>query len=165
MNNVFIKNKFTSTFLHTTLTITLLIGLFTGSQVSAESLSSIESVRYATLPGNRVQIILGLDSEVKTPLSFTIDNPARIAFDFANTISKLPKRSEPIGVGIAQSVTAITAKNRTRVILNLTEIVPYQVNTEGNQVYITLETQGSNEATVFAGSNDNASGRDRKSVV
>jgi len=159
MNNVFIKNIFTTTVLRTTLTITLLIGLFTGTQVTAESLSSIESVRYATLPGNRVQIILGLDREVKTPLSFTIDNPARIAFDFANTISKLPKRSEPIGVGIAQSVTAITAKNRTRVILNLTEIVPYQVNTEGNQVYITLETQGSSDATIFAGSeNNNASG-------
>ena len=158
MNNVFINNKFTSTFLRTALTIALLIGLFTGNQVSAETLSSIESVRYATLPGNRVQIILGMDREVKTPLSFTIDNPARIAFDFANTISKLPKRSEPIGVGIAQSVTAITAKNRTRVILNLTEIVPYQVNTEGRQVYITLETQGSNDVTTFAGSDDSASG-------
>ncbi|MCK4711132.1 MAG: type IV pilus secretin PilQ, partial [Gammaproteobacteria bacterium] len=61
---------------------------------------------------------------------------------------------------IAQSVTAITAKNRTRVILNLTEIVPYQVQTEGKQIYITLETQGSSEATIFEGvsTNDGASG-------
>jgi len=157
MNSAFINKKSTTLFVNTFFTILLLFGLITAKQAIGSQLSSIESVRYATLPGNRVQIILGLDQEVKTPLSFTIDNPARIAFDFANTISKLPKRSEPIGVGIAQSVTAITAKNRTRVILNLTEIVPYQVQTDGRQVYITLETQGSSD-TAFVSSNESAAG-------
>ena len=143
----------------TGLTIALLFTVFAGKQVIAASVASIESIRYATLPGNRVQIILTMDKEVKAPLSFTIDNPARIAFDFANTISKLPKRSEPIGVGIAQSVTAITAKNRTRVILNLSEIVPYQVSTEGRQVQITLDTQGSTDSSLAA----STSGGDSKS--
>jgi type IV pilus assembly protein PilQ len=82
-----------------------------------------------------------MSQETAKPLSFTIDNPARIAFDFANTNSKLPKRSQPIGIGIAQSVTAITAKNKTRVILNLTEVVPYSVTTEGNNVMITLDSE------------------------
>jgi len=157
MNSAFINKKPTSLFINTFLCLLLLLGFLALKPASAAALSAIESVRYATLPGNRVQIILGMDREVQTPLSFTIDNPARIAFDFANTISKLPKRSEPIGVGIAQSVTAITAKNRTRVILNLTEIVPYQVQTDGSQVYITLETQGSTDSS-FASSEDGAAG-------
>ncbi|MCK4710367.1 MAG: AMIN domain-containing protein, partial [Gammaproteobacteria bacterium] len=114
MNNAFINYKFISKLIKTGLIIGLFSGLLVSKQSFAVALSSIESVRYATLPGSRVQIILGLDREVEPPLSFTIDNPARIAFDFANTISKLPKRTAPIGVGIAQSVTAITAKNRTR---------------------------------------------------
>lgn len=150
MNHPFINKKFISAFMKTGITIALLLGVFAGKQAIAAPLAAIESIRYATLPGNRVQIILNMDRKVETPLSFTIDNPARLAFDFANTISKLPKRSEPIGVGIAQSVTAITAKNRTRVILNLTEIVPYQVSTEGNQVHITLETQGSTDSGQLA---------------
>ena len=158
MNTAFINKKNIPDMIKTGLSVALFIGALVSNQVSAASTAAIESVRYATLPGNRVQIILGMDQEVKAPLSFTIDNPARIAFDFANTISKLPKRSEPIGVGIAQSVTAITAKNRTRVILNLTEIVPYQVQTEGKQVYITLETQGSSDTTSFVASEDGASG-------
>ena len=157
MNSAFINKKPTTLFINTLISLLLLLGFMALKPASAASPSAIESVRYATLPGNRVQIILGMDREVQTPLSFTIDNPARIAFDFANTISKLPKRSEPIGVGIAQSVTAITAKNRTRVILNLTEIVPYQVQTDGKQVHITLETQGSNDTT-FASSEDSAAG-------
>jgi type IV pilus assembly protein PilQ len=109
--------------------------------VASAAQNSLESVTYSTLPGNRLQIVLGMSQETAKPLSFTIDNPARIAFDFTNTTSKLPKRSQPIGVGIAQSITAITAKDKTRVILNLTEVVPYSVNTEGNNVLITLDSE------------------------
>jgi type IV pilus assembly protein PilQ len=109
--------------------------------IAAAAENTLESVTYSTLPGNRLQIVLGMSSAVEKPLSFTIDNPARIAFDFPSTISSLPKRSQPIGVGIAQSITAITAKDKTRVILNLTEVVPYSVNTEGNNVLITLDSE------------------------
>ena len=44
----------------------------------------IQDVKFATLPGNRLQISLELSNQAVEPLSFTIDNPARIAFDFAN---------------------------------------------------------------------------------
>ena len=109
----------------------------------AVAANAIETLQYNTLPGNRVQIVLGMSEEAVQPLSFTIDNPARIAFDFPNTASNLPKRSQQISLGIAQSVTAITAKNKTRVILNLTEVVPYQITTEGTNVIITLDSEAS----------------------
>ncbi len=118
------------------------------SSVAVAAQNSIESIQYSTLPGNRIQIVLSMSEQAVKPLSFTIDNPARIAFDFANTTSKLPKRAQPIGIGIAQSLTAITAKDRTRVILNLTEVVPYQVNTEGNNVLITLDSEAT--GTLFS---------------
>jgi type IV pilus assembly protein PilQ len=111
------------------------------TSIAAAAENTLESVSYSTLPGNRLQIVLGMSQQTPKPLSFTIDNPARIAFDFANTNSKLPKRSQPIGVGIAQSITAISAKDKTRVILNLTEVVPYSVTTEGNNVMITLDSE------------------------
>ncbi len=108
--------------------------------------NAITNVQYATLPGNRLQISLELSEEAVTPLSFTIDNPARIAFDFANTASKLSKRSQPIGIGIAQSITTISTKSKTRVILNLTEVVPYQVTTQGKNVLITLDSEATGTA-------------------
>ena len=110
------------------------------------SSNSIQAMEYTSLPGNRIQISLQMSNEAVTPLSFTIDNPARIAFDFANTGSKLPKRSQPIGVGIAQSITTISTKTKTRVILNLTEVVPYQVTTQGNNVLITLDSESTGVA-------------------
>jgi len=105
-----------------------------------------KAVEYSTLPGNRLQISLTMSSEAVTPLSFTIDNPARIAFDFADTGSKLPRRSQPIGIGIAQSITTISTKTKTRVILNLTEVVPYQVTTLGKKVLITLDSESTGAA-------------------
>ncbi len=108
--------------------------------------NAITGVQYSSLPGNRLQISLELSEEAVTPLSFTIDNPARIAFDFANTGSKLPKRSQPIGIGIAQSITTISTKTKTRVILNLTEVVPYQVTTQGKNVLITLDSESTGVA-------------------
>jgi type IV pilus assembly protein PilQ len=119
----------------------LLVTVLFNAGYAAAAQNTLESVTYSTLPGNRLQIVLGMTQETAKPLSFTIDNPARIAFDFADTNSKLPKRSQPIGIGIAQSVTAITAKDKTRVILNLTEVVPYSVTTEGKNVLITLDSE------------------------
>lgn len=113
---------------------------------AAPSSNAIQSVEYSTLPGNRLQISLQLSEQAITPLSFTIDNPARIAFDFADTSSKLPKRSQPIGIGVAQSITSISTKTKTRVILNLTEVVPYQVTTQGNNVLITLDSEATGAA-------------------
>lgn len=125
---------------HKLLSFIVLLLCFSNASVSANQ-NVIESVQYNTLPGNRLQIILEMSEKAVKPLSFTIDNPARIAFDFANTGSALPKKQQPIGVGVAQSITTISAKDRTRVILNLTEVIPYQVNTKDNSVLITLDSE------------------------
>jgi type IV pilus assembly protein PilQ len=44
-----------------------------------------------------------------------------------------------IGVGNAESVAAVEAGGRTRVVLNLAQLVPYSVRTEGNTVLVTVE--------------------------
>ena len=121
--------------------------MITGTANAAmETGNAIKDVHYSTLPGNRIQIRLELSKQAVNPLSFTIDNPARIAFDFANTGSELPKRSQPIGLGVAQSMTTISTKSKTRVILNLTEVVPYQVTTQDNNVLITLDSEATGTA-------------------
>ena len=137
-------------FIAQTASLLCLLSVFTLAKADLSG-NVIEAVDYATLPGNRLQISLKLSQQAVTPLSFTIDNPARIAFDFANTGSSLPKRAQSIGVGIAQSITTIATKTKTRVILNLTEVVPYQVTTQGRNVLITLDSESTGVA--FAASN------------
>lgn len=125
-----------------------LILLGAGGQAFAEN--AIEDIEFAGLPGNQVQIVMTMSEPAQNPMSFTIDNPARIAFDFPATTSKLAKRSQAIGVGAAKSITAVEAQGRTRVVVNLVELVPYETRVEGNRVLITLKETGAATAVAEA---------------
>ena len=103
---------------------------------------SLNNITFSALPGDKVQVRLKLSAPPATkPLSFTIDNPARLALDFPGTTLNLAQRTKTIGTGAAQSVTAVEAGGRTRVVLNLVRMVGYDVNLEGNDVVVTLNSQ------------------------
>ena len=124
-----------------------LLGGWQYARAEAAPLNSLQEISYAGLPGNQVQIVFKLSQPVSSPASFTIDNPARIAFDLPATKSELATRSQSIGIGPAKSVTAVEVKGRTRVVLNLLEMVPYETRTEGNQIVVVL---GGSAATAVA---------------
>jgi len=122
----------------------LLAGGFTSVQADAVSGSnSIQSVDFAGMPGNKVVITLTMSEPAPKPISFTIDNPARIALDFPNTSNALAQRKQPIGIGMAESLTVIEAQGRTRVVVNLVELVPYEAHADGNKVILTVQNSGS----------------------
>jgi len=109
----------------------------------------LEAINFASLPGNKVQVMLTMSGEKPPahPLSFTIDNPARIALDFPDTSSSVAKK-QPIGVGVARSVNVVEAKGRTRVVMNLVKLVPYETRVEDNKVYIILDSEASDVASL-----------------
>lgn len=107
------------------------------SLASAEG-NAITEINYSSLPGDQVQIRMSLEGPAPEPGSFTIDNPARIAFDFPNTTIKLPSRSQNIGIGVARSIKTVEAGGRTRVVLNLSRLVTYNSYVDGNDVIVTL---------------------------
>ncbi len=100
----------------------------------------VEKVDISPLPDNKVQVRLVFNGEplADKPLSFTIDNPARIAFDFPETSSSVPRR-HLTNVGVLRSVNIVEARGRTRVVLNLSQMVSYETRMEGNNVNIILE--------------------------
>jgi type IV pilus assembly protein PilQ len=118
------------------------IGILSGIPGAACAAAvTLDQVSFTTLPGNEVQVRLGLSVPPgKPPRAFTIDNPARIALDFADTGLNLADRHRAIGVGPAQSVTAVEAGGRTRVVLNLVRQVPYDLRVEGSAVVVTLHS-------------------------
>jgi len=101
----------------------------------------LQNVEFAALPGNQVQIDLVLSDATKAPEAFSTDSPARIALDLPGVSSGLQNKTVPVGVGVVQSVVAVEAGDRTRVVINLNESVPYQVTSRGNRVTIGVNTQ------------------------
>ncbi len=111
--------------------------------------NQLQDISFSALPGNRVEIVLTTSAPVGEPVSFTTDNPARIAIDLAGTTSALAQKVTPVAIGMARSVTAIEAGGRTRVVVNLLEQVPHEISTNGNQIVIGIGA-GSGAGTMSA---------------
>ena len=77
------------------------------------------------LPGQQLQLTLHLSGPAPQPLSFTIDNPARISFDLPNTTLALPSRRIDVHASAARHHPRRGDQGRTRVVLNLDKLVPY----------------------------------------
>ncbi len=113
-----------------------------GASALSASATDLQDVQFAALPGSQVEIQLNLSGPVPTPESFATESPARIAMDLPGVTSKLANKSVPIGVGAVHSLVAVEASDRTRVVLNLTDPVPYEVSSSGNRITIKVDTQG-----------------------
>lgn len=105
-----------------------------------EPANTITDISFVKLPGSRVQIRLKMAGTPIKPRAFTITNPARIAFDFDDTILKASKRTLRVGVGAVVSVNAVAAGNRTRIVLNLVRPVGYQTGVIDNDLVFTLDS-------------------------
>jgi len=132
-NNVGSKQTMTDRLGHI-VTIFGLMFVFSLSQAA-----TLDNISYSVLPGERVQLKIELSEPIQDePLSFTIDNPARIALDFPNTTLGAVTKNQSIDVGVAHSVSAVEAAGRTRVVLNLVKSVGYDIEVQGSTVTVTL---------------------------
>jgi len=140
----------TNTWMSKLLQATLLIGMtvFSGlSQAEDQSTlaNKIESVDFSSLPGGRVAIHVKTTQPLTNPpAGFTLNNPARIALDFPKVANGLSKNNIPAGQGALKSVTLAQAKDRTRMVLNLSKNVGYSTTTSGNEVTIMLQANEAN---------------------
>lgn len=114
---------------------------------SLSQAATLDNISYSVLPGERVQLQIELSEPIQDePLSFTIDNPARIALDFPNTSLGAVTKNQSIDVGVAHSVSAVEAAGRTRVVLNLVKSVGYDIEIQGSTVTVTLSGDVSSSA-------------------
>lgn len=100
----------------------------------------IKEIRYAKLPGGRVQVTLELSQPPSTPNTFSITNPPRIALDFANTKVGLANKTVRVQEGAVLNVTAVEAPDRTRVVLSLVRPVAYTTSIKDNIFAILLDS-------------------------
>jgi type IV pilus assembly protein PilQ len=71
-------------------------------------------------------------------VTFTIDNPARLAVDLPGTALALDSRRIDVKTGGVDTIVAAEASGRTRLVFNLDQMMPYQTQVSGNVVIVTL---------------------------
>jgi type IV pilus assembly protein PilQ len=119
------------------------IGVLTACFWAAPALAqtppnSVEAFNVSQQSG-KVIIKLTLKEPLRSqPGSFTIANPARIAFDLPNTVNGLGRNSQNIGEGELLSMNMVQAGERTRMVLNLRRSVGYDTQIDGKNLVIVL---------------------------
>lgn len=128
-----------------------LLGVISGILLAVTSVNaaenSIESMTVAQQSG-----ILNVKMTFKEPLAelppgFSVAKPARIAFDFVNTLNGLKKSTQVFNEGDLKSANIVQADGRTRVVLNLNQAMTYESALDGNSLLIKLTPSATTAGT------------------
>ena len=131
-----------------------MLGLFIafglcGAQAQAEAQNSITALNVSRTGDGATVIKVELTQPLaNVPAGFTINTPPRIALDFPNTANGLGKSVQDFSEGDLRSANIVQAGNRTRLVINLNQMLAYDTKIDGNNLLITLQ----GKAAVVAGS-------------
>ena len=106
-----------------------------------DAANRLEAVDVQTLPGQQLQLTLRLSGPAPEPLAFTIDNPARISLDLPKTALALPSRRIDVRAGGLDTILAAEANGRTRLVMNLDRLLPYQTRVSGNTIVVNIGSE------------------------
>jgi type IV pilus assembly protein PilQ len=98
----------------------------------------LEAIDVQTLPGKQVQLKLRTSGPAPQPLAFTIDRPARISLDLPGVALAVPNRRIDVKSGGVDSVVAGEGSGRTRLVLNMDSLQPYETQVDGNTILVTV---------------------------
>jgi type IV pilus assembly protein PilQ len=124
------------------------LGLAAPAPARAADQPALQSVDVQPLPGQQLQVTLRLSGPAPQPLSFTIDNPARISFDLPNTTLAMPSKRIDVHAAGLDTIVAAETKDRTRLVMNLDKLVPYDTRVVGNNIVVMLGGGSAASATV-----------------
>lgn len=122
--------------------VTLAVGIVIWLSMASGAAAGLrlQAVDFSSLPGDNLQVVLSLSGPAMKPRVFHTENPARIALDLPGVSNELEKKSIPINVGGAQSIQAVESGGRTRIVVNLTDMIPYSTRVEGNRILVNLQS-------------------------
>jgi type IV pilus assembly protein PilQ len=116
----------------------------------AQSSNRLEGIQVNSVTGNKVELTLRLSDPAPTPLTFTVDNPARIALDLPDTSIAMQSRRVDVKQGALDTINVAEANGRTRVVLNVDTLVPYETRVQGNTIVVTVGAAGAGRAASAA---------------
>ena len=104
--------------------------------------SELQSLKFAELPGERAEIRMAFDGQPELPNGFTIHQPARIVLDFADIDNGLDQKKYTVDVGEVTTAVVVAGGGRTRLIVNLDNLVPYTTQVQGNELIVEVGANG-----------------------
>lgn len=104
--------------------------------------ASLQDVKFAELPGDKVEIRLVFDEAPSKPKGYTIEQPARIVLDFEDVDNALDQKKFSMDMGGVSSAVILASGTRTRMIVNMNDLAPYETRLDGNQLIVEIGDTG-----------------------
>jgi type IV pilus assembly protein PilQ len=121
----------------------VLLACIPGAAALAQAVENkLEAVEVQALAGQQVQLKLRTSGPAPQPLAFTIDRPARISLDLPGVALALAQRRIDVKQGGIDSIVAGEGSGRTRLVLNMDSLQPYETKVEGNSILVTVGQAG-----------------------
>ena len=124
----------------------MLGGLMLLLGAAVQAAPAVTDIEFSSRPGSKFEIRLDFNEAPPSDLkSYTIEKPARIAIDFPDTTSQLEQKRFSLPYGNASGVVVLESGDRTRLVVNLVKLVPYETRVDGNSLYLIVGQDGGNE--------------------
>lgn len=111
----------------------LVVSLMAGA---ANAASTIRNIEFSSRPESKFEIRVDFDGLPPELKSYTIEKPARIAIDFPDTRSALEQKRFSLPYGNATGVVVLESGDRTRLVVNLVKVVPFETRVDGNSLFV-----------------------------
>jgi len=117
------------------LAVSLLSGL-------AHAGPTVQDIEFSSRPGSKFEIRMEFDEPPVDIKSYSIEKPARIAVDFPGASSKLERKRYSLPYGNATKALVLESGDRTRLVVNLVKLVPFETRIEGNNMFLVVGQEG-----------------------
>jgi type IV pilus assembly protein PilQ len=118
------------------------LAAFIAQAALAQDALRLEKVEVQPQPGEQVEVRLVLDGPAPQPVTFTVDNPARLSVDLPGATLAIPSRRIDVNTGGVDTIVAAEASGRTRLVFNMDQMLPYQTRVSGNTVFVLIGAGG-----------------------
>ncbi len=119
--------------------VALAMTLFAGLVQAAPTIQDIE---FSSRPGSKFEVRVEFNEPPPEMKSYSIEKPARIAIDFPGATSSLDAKRYTLPYGNATKALVLESGDRTRLVVNLVKLVPFETRVEGNNLYLVVGQEG-----------------------
>jgi type IV pilus assembly protein PilQ len=130
-----------------------LFSLLMSQWAAAEVL--MKDVNFVALPGGKIELRFDFDSAPPSPQAYMINQPARLVMDLWGVENDLASRSLDVKTGGVDGVSFAQTDGRLRVVTKLYEPSSYKTFTEGNSLFVVVQSSDSKAPVVSTSSANN----------
>tara|TARA_R110000823_G_scaffold125385_9_gene252134 strand:+ start:7550 stop:9661 length:2112 start_codon:yes stop_codon:yes gene_type:complete len=108
----------------------------------AQAAPTVQDIEFSSRPGSKFEVRLEFNEPPPEMKTYSIEKPARIAVDFPGATSNLERKRFSLPYGNATKAAVLQSGDRTRLVVNLVKLVPFETRVEGNNMYLVVGQEG-----------------------